>query len=175
MTRENHVIRVIGNPVQQAGLLIEVTMDTAPMRREMLDYGLRILILSAVISIVTAVLLFLAVRRFLVRPIKGVVGAMKSYAEAPEDARRIIAALGRACTNCARPRQALASMQTQLTGALKQKERLAQLGGAVAKVNHDLRNILTTAQLFADRMEGSDRSGGEAHGAEAGQLDHAGR
>ena len=46
-------------------------------------------------------------------------------------------------------------MQTQLTGALRQKERLAQLGGAVAKISHDLRNILTTAQLFADRMEGS--------------------
>jgi signal transduction histidine kinase len=46
-------------------------------------------------------------------------------------------------------------MQTQLTGALRQKERLAQLGGAVAKISHDLRNILTTAQLFADRLEGS--------------------
>jgi signal transduction histidine kinase len=29
------------------------------------------------------------------------------------------------------------------------------LGGAVAKISHDLRNILTTAQLFADRLEGS--------------------
>nr|WP_283258548.1 HAMP domain-containing sensor histidine kinase [Pseudomonas sp. GX19020] len=46
-------------------------------------------------------------------------------------------------------------MQRQLTGALKQRERLAQLGGAVAKISHDLRNILTTAQLFADRIEGS--------------------
>jgi signal transduction histidine kinase len=46
-------------------------------------------------------------------------------------------------------------MQLQLTGALRQKERLAQLGGAVAKISHDLRNILTTAQLFADRLEGS--------------------
>jgi signal transduction histidine kinase len=51
--------------------------------------------------------------------------------------------------------EALKSMQTQLTGALRQKERLAQLGGAVAKISHDLRNILASAQLFADRMEGS--------------------
>ncbi|MCR8725927.1 sensor histidine kinase [Frigidibacter sp. ROC022] len=151
---ENRVIRVIGNPVQQAGLLIEVTTDTAPMRREMLDYGLRILVLSAVISIVTAMLLFLAVRRFLVRPIKGVVGAMKSYAEAPEDARRIIQPKA-GMVELREAEQALASMQTQLTGALKQKERLAQLGGAMAKVNHDLRNMLTTAQLFTDRMESS--------------------
>jgi signal transduction histidine kinase len=42
-----------------------------------------------------------------------------------------------------------------MTGALRQKERLAQLGSAVAKISHDLRNILTTAQLFADRIERS--------------------
>ena len=154
LTPDNRVIRVIGNPVQQAGLLIEVTMDTAPMRREMLDYGIRILLLSAVLSIFTALLLFLAVRRFLVRPIKRVISAMKSYAEEPEDARRIIEPSA-GVLELREAELALATMQTQLTGALKQKERLAQLGGAVAKVNHDLRNMLTTAQLFTDRMEGS--------------------
>jgi len=38
---------------------------------------------------------------------------------------------------------------------LKQRERLAALGSAVAKVSHDLRNILTSAQLFADRIDTS--------------------
>ena len=67
---ENQVIRLIGNPVRQAGLLIEVTMETAPLRQAMIEYGMRILILSAVISVFTALLLFLAVRAFLVRPIQ---------------------------------------------------------------------------------------------------------
>jgi signal transduction histidine kinase len=49
--------------------------------------------------------------------------------------------------------ESLESLQNQLTGALRQKQRLSQLGEAVAKVSHDLRNILTTAQLFADRLE----------------------
>jgi signal transduction histidine kinase len=148
------VIRVIGNPVQQAGLLIEVTMETLPLRAAMIDYGIRILLLSAVISIFTATLLFLAVRMLLVKPIRGVVDAMKSYAEAPEDARRIIEP--RAGVRELREAEtALMSLQTDLTTALRQKERLAQLGGAVAKVSHDLRNILTSAQLFADRMETS--------------------
>lgn len=151
---ENRVIRVIGNPVQSAGLLIEVTMDSGPLRTAMIDYGFRVLALSAVISIVTAFLLFLAVRRFLVKPIKGVVGAMISYAEAPEDARRIIVPSA-GVTELREAENALRSMQTQLTGSLRQKERLAQLGEAVAKVSHDLRNILTTAQLFTDRMEHS--------------------
>ena len=120
----------------------------------MIDYGLRILLLSAVISVFTATLLFLAVRMLLVKPIRGVVDAMKSYAEAPEDARRIIEPAARV-RELRDAETALRSLQTDLTTALRQKERLAQLGGAVAKVSHDLRNILTSAQLFADRMEGS--------------------
>ncbi len=148
---ENQVIRVIGRPAQEAGLLIEVTMQSGPLRAAMLDYGLRILLLSALISVVTAFLLFLAVRRLLVLPIRRLVRHMQAYAEAPEDARRVIAPTARV-EELLLAEEALQMMQTQLTGALRQKERLAQLGGAVAKVSHDLRNILTTAQLFADRI-----------------------
>ncbi len=151
---ENRVIRVIGNPVQEAGLLIEITTETAPLRRALVDYGARILILSALISAVTAVLLFLAVRRLLVVPIRRVVAHMTAYAAAPEDTRRIIEPTARVI-ELREAEDALHGLQTQLTGALRQKERLAQLGGAVAKISHDLRNILTTAQLFADRLEGS--------------------
>ncbi|MFN0114707.1 MAG: sensor histidine kinase [Paracoccaceae bacterium] len=149
------VIRVIGDPVKQAGLLIEATMPTAPLRAAMIDYGLRILALSAVISSVTAGLLFLAVRRLLVTPIKRVVTHMMAYAEAPEDARRFIEPQA-GVRELREAETALQMMQRQLTAALKQKERLAQLGGAVAKISHDLRNILTTAQLLADRMEASE-------------------
>lgn len=152
---EDEIIRVIGSPTRDAGLLIEVTMMTGPLRMAMLDYGMRILVLSAVISIVTAGLLFLAVRRLLVVPIKGVVQHMKSYAEAPEDARRIITPEADV-TELREAEDALQSMQTELTSLLRQKERLAQLGAAVAKISHDLRNILTTTQLIADRMEMSE-------------------
>ncbi len=149
-----HVIRVIGNPVQEGGELIEITLPTGELRRLMVDFGLRILMLSALISAVTAVLLFVAVQRLLVVPIRRVVRHMQAYAEAPEDARRVIAPAADV-VELRVAEEALATMQTQLTGALRQKERLAQLGGAVAKISHDLRNILTTAQLFADRLEGS--------------------
>ncbi|WP_254437857.1 sensor histidine kinase [Ruegeria arenilitoris] len=154
-TPENQVIRVIGQPVRDAGLLIEVTMDSAPLRMAMIDYGLRILGLSFVISIITAFFLFLAVRVVLVRPIKSVVGYMQRYARAPEDARGIISPQSKV-TELREAEEALQMLQTDLTQALKQRERLAQLGGAVAKVSHDLRNILTSAQLFTDRIEASD-------------------
>ncbi len=149
------VIRVIGQPSRMAGLLIEVTLETEPLRMAMMDYGFRILMLSLVITVITAGLLYLAVRALLVRPIRRVVGHMQSYAAAPEDARRVIVPSA-GVTELREAEEALKSLQTQLTGALKQRERLAQLGGAVARVSHDLRNILTTAQLFTDRIETSD-------------------
>ncbi len=152
---EPEVVRVIGNPTRDAGDLIEITMPTEGLRAAMIDYGLRILLLSAVISIVTATLLFFAVQRLLVTPIKGVVAAMKSYAAAPEDARRIIEPSA-GVKELREAELALKSMQTDLTNVLRQRERLASLGSAVAKVSHDLRNILTSAQLFADRIESSE-------------------
>ena len=155
LNSEPEVIRVIGNPVQDAGLLIEVTMPSEPLRDAMLDYGVRILLLSAVISAVTATLLFFAVRQLMVKPIKGVVTAMKSYAAAPEDTRRIIQPSA-TVRELGDAEAALKSMQTDLTSMLRQRERLASLGEAVAKVSHDLRNILTSAQLFADRIEASE-------------------
>jgi signal transduction histidine kinase len=152
---EPDVIRVIGAPVREAGLLIEISMPTESLRAAMLEYGVRILVLSAVISVFTATLLFLAVQYLLVRPIRGVVDHMQRYAAAPEDARRIIEPTSRV-TELREAEDALQKMQMELTQALKQKERLAQLGGAVARVSHDLRNILTSAQLFTDRIEMSE-------------------
>ncbi|MAM63840.1 HAMP domain-containing sensor histidine kinase [Maritimibacter sp. UBA3975] len=155
---DNEVIRVIGDPVREGGLVIEVTMESQPLRTAMVEYGQRILVLSAVISIATALLLFLAVRTLMVRPIKKVVTNMMGFARAPEDARQIIAPSSRV-RELREAEEALHDLQAQLSGALKQKERLAQLGGAVARISHDLRNILTTAQLFADRVEMSEDPG----------------
>ncbi len=148
---DGRVIRVMGQPVQHAGLLIEVTMESAPLRAAMISYGIRILLLSALISVVTAFFLFLAVQRLIVMPIRRVVRHMQAYAESPEDARLVIAPTARV-VELRDAEEAMQSMQTQLTGSLRQKERLAQLGSAVAKISHDLRNILTTAQLFTDRI-----------------------
>jgi signal transduction histidine kinase len=152
---ENEVIRVIGAPVQEAGLLIEITVETEPLRMAMIDYGIRILVLSAVISVFTAFLLFIAVQALIVKPIRGVVGHMQRYAAAPEDARRIIIP-NAGVTELREAEEALRAMQTELIAALRQKDRLAQLGSAVSKISHDLRNILTSAQLFTDRIESSE-------------------
>jgi signal transduction histidine kinase len=151
---ENHIIRLIGEPSGSAGLLIEVTLESAPLRAAMMEYGGRVALLSGVIAVVTAVLLFLAVRSLMVDPIRRVVQHMTAYAAAPEDGRRIIVPEARV-NELREAEEALRDLQTQLTAALRQRERLAQLGGAVARVSHDLRNILSTTTLLVDRIESS--------------------
>ncbi|MCB1367030.1 MAG: HAMP domain-containing histidine kinase [Rhodobacteraceae bacterium] len=151
----DRVVRVIGTPVKQAGLQIEVTMHTADLRKQMLEYGWRVFLLSLVISVITSALLFIAVRMFLVAPIRHVVQAITDYRHAPEDASRIIRPAA-GITELHEAEEALRELQVELSAALKQKARLAALGGAVAKISHDLRNMLTTAQLLADRMELSE-------------------
>jgi len=152
--REDRVIRVIGSTEQGAGGGVEVVMREWPLRAAMIDYGLRILYLSLAISIATAALLFFAVRRFIVGPINRVIDNMTAYRDNPEDAGRIIEPRHGA-RELRNAELALHELQVGLTGALRQKERLAALGGAVAKISHDLRNMLTTAQLLADRIDAS--------------------
>jgi signal transduction histidine kinase len=46
----------------------------------------------------------------------------------------------------------LAAMQLDISSMLHQKSRLAALGLAVSKINHDLRNLLASAQLVSDQL-----------------------
>lgn len=146
------IIRVIGDPVQQAGLLIEITLDTANLQTELWEYGKRILLLSLLISGFTALLLYLSIQALVVAPMQRVIRSMSAYAEAPQDANRIIVPRS-TIREIREAEEALHQMQNDLTGLLRQKNRLVQLGGSVARISHDLRNMLTTASMLADRME----------------------
>ena len=154
LTDRDRVIRVVGRTRQGARSEIEVTLHEWPMREAMVAQGLRILYISLAISLATAALLFLAVQRLIVRPIGRVVGHMTAYRDDPEDTTRIIAPTSSA-RELREAESALQDLELRLTAALRQKERLAGLGAAVAKISHDLRNLLTTAQLMADRIEAS--------------------
>ena len=52
--------------------------------------------------------------------------------------------------------QALDTLQRNTLLALRQRERLADIGEAVAKINHDIRNVLSSATLVADTILASD-------------------
>ena len=150
------VIRVMGVPVETRnpmGEKVEITLREGQMRDAMVAFGLRILVVSLAISLITALLVFLSLNRWLVRPIRRVTSNMIAFRQSPESAEIIQPEKGR--DEVAVAQFELAAMQTELRAALKQKSRLAGLGEAVAKINHDLRNILASAQILTDRLETS--------------------
>jgi signal transduction histidine kinase len=131
--------------------LIEIVIPEAPLKDAMVRYGLNILWVSIVLSLLTAAVVYLALTKLFVKPLTKLTSNMLHFAEDPEDASRIMPLTGRMDEIGVAERE-LASMQRQLSGLIAQKTRLAQLGLAVSKINHDLRNMLANAQLISDRL-----------------------
>ncbi len=152
---ENRVLRVIGPSPLDHSVRVEVIMDERPMRLALLDYSQRILQLSLVISAITAALVFFALQFMIVHPISELTRSMLRFREAPEDETSDVPTSKRR-DEIGVAKRVLADMQTTVRQALTQRQHLAALGEAVVKINHDLRNILTSAQLVSDRLAESD-------------------
>lgn len=154
---DGRTIRVIGTPGLRAGPgangddFVEIILPEAPLKAAMQGYALDILGLSIMISIITAALVYFALTGLLVRPMARLTKNMLRFSQNPEDATRIISPSSRPDEIGIAERE-LAYMQRELQQLLTQKNRLAQLGLAVSKINHDLRNMLASAQLISDRL-----------------------
>lgn len=148
-------MRVLGESPGDPNTMIEVVMEERPMIEAMYAYSVRILSLSIVISLLTASLVFLSLHLLLVRPMRGITESMMAYRSNPEDESRTVVPSGRTDEVGVAERE-LSRMQMELRAALRQKTRLATLGAAVAKINHDLRNSLATAVLVSDRLADID-------------------
>jgi signal transduction histidine kinase len=150
---QDRVVRVIGRP-DIGDDIVEVVMTEAPLRSAMYGYALNILALSIIISVFTATLVWLTLNAVLIRPVVRLTRNMVGFRANPEDASRIIKPSDRG-DEIGRAQAELAAMQTELATMLRQKSRLAALGLAVSKINHDLRNMLSSAQIISDRLSTS--------------------
>ncbi|RAH99408.1 histidine kinase [Acuticoccus sediminis] len=130
---------------------VDIILEETPLRQAMLAYSWNILALSLVISIVTAILVYMSLRWLFVRPVRRLADAMIDFATDPEDTSRTIIPSGRT-DELGEAERSLAAMQHQLCDTMIERRRLAELGMAVSKINHDLRNLLASAQLFSDRL-----------------------
>ncbi|MCY6382703.1 HAMP domain-containing sensor histidine kinase [Hoeflea prorocentri] len=147
---DDRVIRVYG-PVEGSTMMIDVVMEEDPLRNAMLIYGRNVFFLSVLISLFTAGLVFVAINTMMISPIRRMTASMQVFSREPDDPSRII-----------HPRDVqdeigiaerhLEAMQKELQGTLKKQQHLANLGLAVSKINHDMRNILASAQLMSDRL-----------------------
>ncbi len=154
LRRDDRVLRVLGPAPIDRAETVEVLLSEAPLRREMWGFGMRVLELSIVISLVAAALVYLSLQWLLVRPMRRITASMTVFREDPEDASRMIVPSGRKDEIGLAERE-LAALQQTVRRALGQHARLAALGTAVTKINHDLRNILATARLVTDGLAAS--------------------
>ncbi len=143
-------IRVIGSGMGVD--FVEMILDQRPLRHAMIEFSRNILFLSLFISIITAGLVYLTLQWVIVRPVRRLTGNIAEFSSNPADAARDIRPTDRVDV-LGRADPALARRETTLADELRQKRRLAQLGLAVSKINHELRNMLTTAQLLTDRLD----------------------
>lgn len=152
---ENRVLRVRGPSPQNPKLIVEVILDETPLRKAMYDFSGRILALSIVISIIAAALVYVSLLWLMVRPMRRLTESMIAFREQPEDPTRLIEP-SRRRDEIGLAEREFATLQRRLSSELGHRARLATLGEAVAKINHDLRGILSTAQLVSDRLAGSN-------------------
>lgn len=148
---EGRFLRIMDMPRLEGGEFIEIIVAEAPLKRELAAFSGRIAGLSILISLFTGALVYGTLLYVLVGPLRRLAQAMTRFREAPEDPGRAIAPTQRS-DEIGQAERELALLQEQVRQALRQKERLAALGAAVAKINHDLRNVLTAAQLVSDRL-----------------------
>jgi signal transduction histidine kinase len=152
VSRSGDLVRAVG-PAPRGGEFVEIVVEDGPLRHAMLEYSRNILLLSLVISIITAALVYVALLLLFVRPMHRITSNMMAFHRDPEASGGIIVPSRRSDEIGVAERE-LASMQQDLVSMLKEKSRLASLGLAVSKINHDLRNLLSSAQLFSDRLAG---------------------
>lgn len=147
---QGNVMRVVG-PAPRGGEFVEIVLDERPLRDAMLAFSANILLLSLAISAITGTLVYMSLLWLFVRPMRRMTAKMVAFGQSPEDPALILVPSSRTDEIGVAERE-LAEMQRELAGTLQHKNRLASLGLAVSKINHDLRNLLSPAQLLSDRL-----------------------
>jgi signal transduction histidine kinase len=149
---DDDMLRVVG-PAPAGGEFIEIVIAEQPLRQAMVRFSFNILLISLAISVISGLLVYLSLSWLLVRPLRRLTRRMVDFGADPENPERIVSPSARQDEIGIAERE-LASMQRELAQTLQQKNRLAALGLAVSKINHDLRNLLSSAQLLSDRLAG---------------------
>ncbi len=147
-------LRVVAAPRFTGGDFVEIVVPEQPLTAELRAHLAQILGVALFLGVVAGGLVYVTLVVFLVRPIGRITGAMERFRADPNDPAARLTPSGRR-DEIGRAERELDRMQEEIRAALQSRARLAALGEAVAKINHDLRNMLTSAQMASDRMAAS--------------------
>lgn len=151
IANDRQAIRVLGASRVDPEVVVEVVLKEGYLREQMLNFSVRILTLSIVLSLITAGLVFINLQWLIVRPIVRITDNLTRFRRNPEDEQSVIEETLRS-DEIGSAQRALAAMQQALRRSLLQRSRLAALGAAMSKINHDLRNSLASAMLVSDSL-----------------------
>ena len=145
-------IRVQARPRYRSGDFIEILAPAQPLKQELRAFLLNSLLMSLLISLVAGGLLYGGLAFLVLQPLRRVTRSIERFALDPE-------AEGDPPSDrhdeIGRVERELARMQGEVRQSLRARARLVALGEAVAKINHDLRNMLTSAQIASERLADS--------------------
>lgn len=149
---DDRAVRVIAEPrFREEAEFIEVVAPHAPLKGELKAYLWQLVFTTLFVAGLAGALVFLSLNYFLVRPMQRITRAMERFRADPDDPTAHLDPSGRR-DEIGRAEIELDRMQADLRTALASRARLAALGEAVAKINHDLRNMLTSAQMASERL-----------------------
>ncbi len=147
-------LQVLVTPDTAGDHTMEIIIPESALRAGIIGFSRTILIASLVICAVVGALIYQAIYRLVVRPMQRLTDGVIAFADAPEGAEL---QLPPAQTDeMMRAQAALLHMQRQVSASFRQRKRLADLGEAVAKINHDLRNSLAAAQIVSEGLSQSN-------------------
>ena len=89
--RDSDLIRAVG-PAPKGGEFVEIVLEVGPVKKAMWRYSRNVLLLSLIISVITAALVYLALHYLFVRPLHRIIANMTTFRADPENPSRIIAA-----------------------------------------------------------------------------------
>lgn len=149
------VLRVLSRPRFESGEFVEIVLNEAPLKEAVVRFAERFARISMLILMAAGALIYFTLNAAFVRPMRDLTKAIERFRDRPEDVS-IAFPRSQRSDEIGRAQRAAADMAEQVRNALRQNERLAALGAAVARIGHDLRNMLSTAQLVADRLAQSE-------------------
>ena len=149
------IIQLIGTPPGESGVEVAVWLDEHRVYDELYHYSIEALRLSVLISLVTAMLIYLSLQGLMVRAIRRITRNLVQFREDPQNPACAIEPSRRSDEIGVLERE-LARMQNALRTALAQQSRLAALGRAVSRINHDMKSILSTVSIASERLAKTD-------------------
>jgi len=144
-------LRVTTNSPVEGQETLELIIPREKLRLAMRDYFERVFWLSLLIAIITGSMIFLSMSALIIRPVKLLAADITRFRENP-NAHRANPRNTRRKDEIGQLEREFFDMKQSLRASFRQRERLAGLGLSVAKINHDLRNVLTGALMMSDRL-----------------------